>query len=403
VALEISDLWQVAPGTFKYPGAAIIGHKRESVAGLDTHPIKGSVASRTGLQDVDFTRRNLGTRRSAWLLENKGMPAVTAGASEMPPQGADLMPRTAVCVDVIKQGGPEWQVDTPRAASPWAFTVKAAKELKDARFAGHVAPRFIHQMAQSENLLPFVLGNHCAPIAIPAVRTTAGGWKLMDDADIRREGFTETARRFAAINKRLASVGKGKTLQQRVGERGKLTKQVIGADGYLVLSGAGGKYICATCIASKDALKLAIDQTLYWQVFADEDAAWYCVGMLNSHALTEAIGPFNPKGDFGERHVHTLPYKMMPLFDKANDDHIRIATLAHEIADAARGMIDGDSYLSDPSRALTARRRKLRQLIASLPQFREMELLCAAALGTTAFGAEDEARDLSPANSSKNG
>lgn len=83
--------------------------------------------------------------------------------------------------------------------------------------------------------------------------------------------------------------------------------------------------------------------------------------MLNSHAMTEAISPFNPKGDFGERHVHTLPYKLMPPYDSANEDHKRIALLARQIADEAKKIVAGDTYLDDPGRALPARRRKLRE------------------------------------------
>ena len=203
-------------------------------------------------------------------------------------------------------------------------------------------------------------------------------------------GLTETARRFQAINQSLEAVGQGKTLQQRIDERGKLMKQVIGEQGGLVLSGAGGKHICAACVPAEEARSLAIDQTLYWQVFGDEDEAWYVTGMLNSHAMTEAISPFNPKGDFGERHIHTLPYRMMPPYDPSNDDHRRIAALARNIAKAAQAIIEGDAYLNDPSRALSARRRKLREHLRDLLQFQQLEEHCAASLGTTAFGDETD-------------
>jgi hypothetical protein len=393
VALEISEVWQVEPGTFKYPGAAIIGRKRATVAGLGANPIGGCVASQAGLDAADFEIRMIGAKRSAWLLEKQGMPAVVAGAKEMPPQGADLMPRTAVCVEILKDAGTEWQVETPKETSPWAFTLKSAKELKDGHFPGNVAPQFIHLIAQSENLLPFVLGSHCAPIAIPAVRTKAGGWQILDDAEIRRQGFLQTSRRFAAINKRLEKVGKGKSIQARIDERGKLTKQIFGTKGYLVLSGAGGKFICAACVSLKNARRLAIDQTLYWQVFSDEHAAWYCVGILNSHAMTEAISPFNPKGDFGERHIHTLPYKLMPTYAATNEDHNRIAVLAREISGEAAEIIKNDSYLNDPNRALPARRRKLREQLRGTKQIQELEVLCAAALGTTAFSGDEQSDD----------
>ena len=62
VALEMSEIWQVAPGTFKYPGAAIIGHKRSNVAGLDTEPA-GALALIDGLEKAEFSTWRIGTKR----------------------------------------------------------------------------------------------------------------------------------------------------------------------------------------------------------------------------------------------------------------------------------------------------------------------------------------------------
>jgi hypothetical protein len=351
------------------------------------------LALKTGLENVEFSVRKIGTQRTAWVLEKEGAPAVASGQEVMPVQGADLMPRTAVCVDILDKNGAEWRVDTPQKGSDWQFTIKDAKELEKGRFQGRVAPRFIYRMAQSVNLLPFALGQHCAPVAVPAERGNGRKWQIYDEADIRRAGFVQTARRFRAINDALEKVGKGKVLQERIDERSKLTKQVFGNEGYLLLSGAGGKHICAACISMADAQDLIIDQTLYWQIFDNEIEAWYRVGMMNSYAMTEAISPFNPRGDFSERHVHTLPYRLMPPFDPANEDHLKIAEMAQELAKATQAIIDRDEYLNDPSRSLPARRLKLRKILAEVDNFQELEALCAVALGTTAFGHTDTKDD----------
>ncbi len=391
VAFEIDEVWQVAPGTFKYPGAALIGHKRSGTAKLKDAAIKGYLAQQEGLEAVDFSIATIGTKRTAWLLEKQGVPVAASSATVMPQQGADLMPRTAVCVEILDTSGPEYRVDTPHQGSAWSFTVKASKELKAERFPGHVSPGFIHTMAQSENLLPFVLGDNRAPIAIPAIRTKDGNWRVYDESEMRKMGFIQTGRRFQTINKKLQSVGQGKSLQARIDERGKLQKQSLGKTGSVVLAGAGGKHICAACVPVTDARDLVIDQTLYWQAYDDEDEAWYRVGMLNSHAMTEAIMPFNPKGDFGERHVHTLPYRLMPAYDPSNDDHVRIAKLAKELSCIVAGYVKADAYLSDAGRSLPVRRGRVRKLLGSTEQYKELEALCASALGTTAFGDDSEA------------
>lgn len=395
VSLEINEVWQVQPGTFKYPGAAIIGHKRAKPGGLKTKTIHGFLAKEAGLEAADFSTRAIGTKRTAWVLEKEGMPIAASGAKDLPQQGADLMPRTTVCIEILNENGAEFRVDTPSRGSHFGFTVKAAKELKDEHFPGHVAPQFIYRMAQSENLLPFVLGQHCAPIAIPALRDSNGVWRIYDEAEIRGMGFTETARRFRAINDRLKQVGQGKSLQVRIDERGKLLKQVLGDNGYLVLAGAGGKHICAACVPLTDDSDLVVDQTIYWRVLPSEEEAWFRVGMLNSHAMTVAITPFNPKGAFGERHIHALPYRLMPAYDPSNEDHMQIATLAQQVAAKAQAFVLADPYLDDPNKALRVRRTKLRKKLQETDTFQEMEHLCAATLGTTVFS--DEAEDTASA------
>ncbi|MEZ6029731.1 MAG: N-6 DNA methylase [Hyphomonadaceae bacterium] len=380
VSFDIAEVWQVAPGTFKYPAAALVGHKRADTTGLPQKAFAGFVATDTGLDAVGFSVRTIGSARSAWVLEGGSGSAVAGGGSDLPQQGADLMPRTAVCVEIVQNAGPEYRVDTPILASAWGFTIKSAKEMAAERFPGHVAPRFLYRMAQSENLLPFVLGLHRAPLAMPALRTAAGTWSILDESEIRRQGFTQTARRFATINQKLKAVGKGKSLQQRIDERGKLSKQVFGTTGYLILAGAGGKIICAACVPVAQAQDLVVDQTLYWKVVSDADEAWYQIGMLNSVVLTNATLTFNPKGDFGERHLHTLPYRMMPAYDAGNGDHRKIASLAKDIALLAEGHCTTNSYLADPAKALTARRRKLRTLIEASPFLAQLEMLAQSAL-----------------------
>ena len=385
IGLEISEMWKVEPGTFKYPGAAVIGHKRAYTAGLSKTAIAGFLAHQGGLEASDFSVRAIGNKRTAWVLEREGLPAAASTAAVIPQQGADLMPRTAVCIEIVREAGAEYRVSTPSHGTAYGFTVKAAKELKNERFPGNVAPRFVYRMAQSENLLPFVFGEYCAPIAIPAVRDDHGEWRILDESDIRGQGFTETARRFRTINDKLEQVGQGKKLQQRIDERMKLSRQVMPQDGHLILAGAGGKHICAACVQIGGDGNLVVDQTLYWRVVPEEVQAWFCIGMLNSHAMTDAITPFNPKGAFGERHIHALPYRLMPEFDPASEDHLQVAALARQIAALAEDIVAGDEYLLDPNRALPSRRRRLRLQLQQMAPFGELEQLCAALLGTTAF------------------
>ena len=394
VALEIAEAWQVAPGTFNYPGAAIIGHKRAGTAGIASLP-KGGIASPDRFNETDLSELALGPGRTAWELVKAGKVIGGGGMSPLPQQGADLMPRTAVCVEIEASKSTELRVETPRKGTRWGFTVKASKSLKGQVFPGRVAGRFVWTVAQSENLLPFVLWRHRAPVAIPAERDNNGAWRVRSVSEIRRMGLVQTARRFRNINETLRGEGKGASLQERIDERGKLVRQVFPGKGYLLLCGAGGKHVCAACIPIAEAADLVIDQTLYWRVVRDPDEAWFYVGMLNSGAMSQAIEPFNPKGAFGERHVHTLPYRLMPVFDPSNDDHASIAALAQEAARLARDEIQGDLYLDDPGKQLPMRRANLRERLAGMEAVRKLEALCALALGTATASGEAEEPDCS--------
>lgn len=379
VAFKVTEVWQVAPDTFKYPGAAVIGCKRDN-GNAGATLIRGFIAEEENLEETEFSIQRIGTKRTAWGLNSQRAQTAASNVAALPQQGADLMPRTAVCIEILNDKGAEYRVDTPNRDSHWGFTVKSAKELKEARFPGHIAPRFIHYIAQSENLLPYVLGEHCAPIAIPAEKDDSGAWQIYDETAIRQMGLTQTARRFRSINDKLAQIGQGKTLQQRIDERGKLTKQIFGESGFLMVVGAGGKHICAACLPVNAAGSLIIDQTLYWQVISNEEEAWYRVGLLNSQAMTNAISPFNPKGAFGERHVHALPYRFIPAHMPSDKNHRQIARLAQEVAAIAHAIVEKDDNLNDPARALTARRSRLRKILQETQQCKSLEAACVAVL-----------------------
>ena len=382
VPLAVSDVWQVAPGTFKYPGAALVGRRLGNCAEAD-HPAKtGALATEDGLAHADFTLREIGNTRTAWTLESAGLPALSAAPAPVSQQGADIMPRTAVCIELLDVIGTEHRVGTPARDTEWGFTVKQPKQLVGSRFPGYVAPRFIHRLALSENLLPFAFGPHKPPVAIPACRDVSGDWQIYTPREVRNMGFTRTARRFAAINAQLANAGAGNPLEKRIDVRGKLTKQRFGTRGWLVVAGAGGKFICAACIPVQEAQGLIIDQTLYWQIIAVEDQAWFTTGVLNSTALTEAILPFNPRGSFGPRHIHALPYRLMPPFDPHDSNHATIAANARELAAVATAKSLEDPYLADPRKPLAVRRRRLRTLLTQTDVFRYLDRLCGALLGT---------------------
>ncbi len=389
VPLRIAGVWDVEEGTFKIPSVAVVGEKCESVMQCGVTPA-GGVVGQGGFIARDLVVAPEGYGRTAWMIGNPGTdPVQPTGETitRVPQQGADLMPRTAVCVEALDGDGVEYRVATPSEATRWGFTVKKSKKLAGASFPGHVAPCFIHRMAQSENLLPFLLGRHRAPIAIPAKRNSLGDWRILEDVEIRRLGFGYTSRRFETINAALKDL-KSDPLQRGIDMRSKLVKQKFAGEGYVFLSGAGGKRICAAAIDVDEANDLVIDQTLYWTEIEDVAETWYWVGVFNSRAMTDAVLPLNPKGGFGPRHIHTLPYSRIPEYDRSDERHRRISDLAEMIGAKAKSIVANDVYLDDPTRSLQHRRRRLHAKLACTREMRIMEESCALLLKKTGAGLE---------------
>jgi len=379
VPFELQEAWGVAPGTFKVRSAVLVGVKRRECDDVDRSDPGGAIAAPDGVQATPLEVRRLGSR-TAWVLGGS-TSNVGASAGEIPPQGADLMPRPAVCVEVVERRGMEWRVRTPGRADPSYFAVKGAKKLKGEVFQGSVAPAFIHRMVQSLNLLPFTLDGNFVQIAIPARRGAEGQWDIMDAAAIRTAGFRETARRFQRIDRAMADDGVVRPLHEKIDERHKLTLQVFPPDQYVVLNGAGGAVACAAHLSLADFPDVVVDQTLYWTLAATEQEAWYRVGLINTDALTEAIREFNPEGELGPRHLHTLPNRVAPPFDAGNLEHVEIANLAEQLSSVVGRILASDASIGDPARPIASRRRRLRARLKELPEFQALEDVAVTVLG----------------------
>lgn len=141
----------------------------------------------------------------------------------------------------------------------------------------------------------------------------------------------------------------------------------------MIFTGAGGGKVCAASLSVDKNKDLVIDQTLYWRVVPSEDEAFYFVGILNSDAVTQAIQPFVPQGEFGERHLHTLPHRVIPRFDARNREHQQIVQLARELNQIVNEWLSDDAHLADPARSISARRRKVRTKMQALEKFSELE------------------------------
>ena len=155
---------------------------------------------------------------------------------------------------------------------------------------------------------------------------------------------------------------------------------------WLVLSSASGANPCAAYLSLEtlDRTRLVIDQTLYWYLADSEDEAIYIVGLLNSDALSDAIKDFQPEGGFGKRHIHTLPYKIIPRYDSGDTAHIEVIARTRELMREWAVLCREGEYanlLQPNSSSLSSRRRRQQSAIRSLSTYTEYEAACHAVLG----------------------
>lgn len=134
-----------------------------------------------------------------------------------------------------------------------------------------------------------------------------------------------------------------------------------------------------------DKKKLIIDQTLYWYLTESEEEALYIVGMLNSVTLSNAISDFQPQGGFGARHIHTIPYKIIPRFDISDDAHMEVVARTKELINEWKAYcIVGKEgkYLFPNSGSLNSRRRKLQAALRTMTSYGIYEEACSSILCT---------------------
>ena len=154
------------------------------------------------------------------------------------------------------------------------------------------------------------------------------------------------------------------------------------------MTGAGGKNVCAAYLNLDDenvvSDRLIIDQTIYWTHVDTEEEAIYLTGLFNSDAINGIIQEFQPRGAFGERHIHTLPFGVTPPYDSSQIAHQDVVEKTWGLVSEYHELLlnsDVNELLNPNTSALTKRRRTLDSYIKRLPSYQEYEEACRALYG----------------------
>lgn len=379
VPLRLNEIWDVPAGTFKNKAIVVFGQK---VNDVNPNPIPGRRVHNE-LPDKPCEYRLLRQGKRSALSSNPDADDITEGVLDRIPflQGADIMPRTLVFHNVVRQPNGRWTVrPISRQSSELSYLVRDAKLHKDFSLNVHnVDDQFIYDCYLSNHILPFYTCD-VAKALLP-MRKEDGHWLAVDEATLVQYGIGT----LTAFGRIFAKSGESAYQYfSRINYRSKLNPQVfdhIDDEKQLVMVGAGGGYTCASYVpfSQINKARTIIDQTIYWYIADSEDEALYITGMLNSMALDTIIADFQPEGAMGRRHVHKLPYAVTPPFDADNPAHMLVVERTHALINSITTNLPDSAvarYCAPSSSTLAVRRRKFRLFIHELPESRDYEEAC---------------------------
>ncbi len=382
VDARVEEIWELPNSTFKNKAIIVSGSKN-----VESNPekISGySIDESNSINECVYTLNRQGNR-SAWTNRGEDMDVFDLVNSNpmIFNQGADVFPRTALFHNFERKQNGTWSISPIENTDNLFYLINDSKKMICNELeADGIEDKYVFDCLISKHLSPFYVAN-ASKTLIPGYKEQ-GIWKEISSAEIAVMS-AGTSFVFNEIQD-----GTGETLKtllfDKINYRGKLLAQDFSLGRWLVLSSAGGSNPCAAYIdlSSVDKSKLIIDQTLYWFIAQSEEEAIYLTGMLNSEALAKAIMDFQPQGEFGRRHIHTLPYKVIPRFNKDDAAHLYVVQKTIELIEEWNYKLSDEHvacYLNPNKGSLNSRRRKLRLVMNSLSRYQEYSLACAEVLG----------------------
>jgi len=383
VLFRVDEIWRIEKGTFKNEAIVFFGKNKRATA-TDNGTIEGRLASPTSLRRITFQIISQG-QRTAW--SDNPLPGAGREGFFVPAefrQGADIMPRTLVFhqCEPVSPSASTWNISPiDRNTGSLRYLVAEAKKQKDfVLTARNVDGQFIFDVLLSHHLTPFEISAP-AKAFLPIRKNTQGQWTSVPNVSLAAHGAA-TSQAFDKVFKAIGPDCSPEHFFEKLDTaRGKLSSQSIPRNGWLVFMGAGGGQICAAhASAARYDEKLIVDQTLYWASVPTEEEALYLVGLLNSKAIAQVIGEFQPRGQFGRRHIHTLPFGVTPPYSSREPSHTDVVdntrSLLVQWSDLKRTNTELQALLDPNQSTLSIRRRKLRENLVSLPAYEQYELAC---------------------------
>jgi len=371
VAFDPIEIWKVATQTFKNEAIVLFGHKRQP----KDKPARfaGREVARSSETRADFHVVSSGGV-TAWTTSPPAAAAVAVKAKEsLGPyfrQGADVMPRGLI-FHSAKKVDAAWNLAAVTTGGPLYYLRAKAKKHGDFKInATGVSDNVMFDVLISQHLAPWELSAGAKGL-LPFQRG-AKGWEARSGPNIAALGAATSG----AINRLLNAAGEttDQFFERVETDRKKLTVQEWGSGDFVVFASAGGKLPCSAYVRGDQipCAKTIIDQTLYWGAFSSEDEAIYITALINSPAVIDVIVAHQPRGAFGERHIHKLAFDRTPVFNPKNPKHLAAVKASKDLLDqwAVRRTEFDITPLLSPEMDMINRRKKIRSALGELPAWR---------------------------------
>jgi hypothetical protein len=365
IAVEFDTPWDlhaVKPSIFPVPASVVFGSRAER-----PRPLSSACLSFSGR--IPAMNASWKDAESHLVVEDASVGVSQDGvispyASRFA-QGASIVPRMLFCVvdgpsSPLGAGAGRRSVVSRRSNNekkPW-------KQLPG--LVGNVERQFVFDMHLGETLLPFRLQEPWMAV-IPW-----DGERLLEPDDHLLDDYPGFASWWREAN-RLWLANRGKNilgLLDQLDYRKKLSQQMPLAAHRVVYPGSG-QYLAA---ARLDDPNIVIDTKLYWAAVSGEDEGRYLTAVLNSDAMTNAVRPFQSRGEHNPRDFHKYVFQVpIPVYDEANSVHADLVAVAAR-AETIVAAIDL------PSVSFQAQRRLVRETLGGTGVAAELDELVAQLL-----------------------
>lgn len=284
-------------------------------------------------------------------------------------------PSSAASVPGIIRAMPEYR---SKAKRPW-------KDLDPPELHGAIEEEHVWPVHLGETVVPFAT-LEAKQAALPLSREAAAPAALRSDAGAAIHGVDPSLmgnrmrERWSAAN-RLWEAHKGANnrldLLGQLDYVGKLSAQLGRETGPRLLYGTSGRPTAAV-LDDPDPL---IDTTLYQVRCHAREEGDYLAAVLNSNALLAAVEPYMPRGQFGARHVHKHPWRLViPEYDGGDALHRELAEAGAEAAREAAERLDALRQSREGGVDDKLARRELRRWLDASPLGQRIETLAARLL-----------------------